>query len=594
MSAWWRRLAQGAMLVALVAPQDGCFTPGFVGCLLSGDPESEACQGSEAPGAPAAPDGLEVSLGADALDRRTFVLAWEASGEPDVVAYRVYDSLAPGGPYELLAEVGAPGHTLRPLEYPPCDRVFFVVTAVDDFGNESGPSDEAFAARPCLVPPSGLAASGLSDHVLLAWDRPFPDHDELRYDVYRAGQAAGPFAKVNGAPLTGATYDDADVLPGTTYFYRVVGVDPHGHETASSDVVSATPVGIPGRPAAPTGLVATATAGGVALDWADNAEPALAGYHVYRATAPAGPFERITTALVAASAYADSGLPATPFSYVVTAVDDRGRESEPSAVASATPLDAGPPAAPTGLAATPRQGSVDLDWDDSAEPDLAGYNVYRAPAPAGPFTRRNTALVPVSAFTVENASNEIPFWYRVTAVDASGNESAPSAPVLGIACPPVGCPPALRRADPRALAFTLTVQGDPVRLGARYEAAGTLELNLDGRRYAGTWRSLSAFRLSPGTGTADANGVALATFPTGAVCLRFEDEYVAKTRGKVAHVAARGSFTLLGGTGEPAASLGRGHYGIAPGADGAVVYAGTARRASSVPALPPECLELVE
>ena len=43
-------------------------------------------------------------------------------------------------------------------------------------------------------------------------------------------------------------------------------------------------------PLPPTGLSATTSNGDVTLDWADNAEPDLDFYNVYRATSPGGPY----------------------------------------------------------------------------------------------------------------------------------------------------------------------------------------------------------------------------------------------------------------------------------------------------------------
>jgi hypothetical protein len=53
--------------------------------------------------------------------------------------------------------------------------------------------------------------------------------------------------------------------------------------------------------------------------------------------------------------------------------------------------DTTPPAPPQGLSATGVLERVVLDWADGPETDLDGYDVYRATAAAGPFTRINTS-----------------------------------------------------------------------------------------------------------------------------------------------------------------------------------------------------------
>ena len=51
-------------------------------------------------------------------------------------------------------------------------------------------------------------------------------------------------------------------------------------------------------------------------------------------------------------------------------------------------------APPTGLSPTAGDQSVALDWADNTESDLAGYNVYRATTPGGPYTKLNTHWCP--------------------------------------------------------------------------------------------------------------------------------------------------------------------------------------------------------
>ena len=186
-------------------------------------------------------------------------------------------------------------------------------------------------------------------------------------------------------------------------------------------------------PAAPTGLTATAGDQGVSLDWADNTEPDLAGYNVYRSLTPGGPYTKVNGSLVTTSDYSDTGLiNGTTYYYVVKAVDTSDNESAASAEASATPSATGdttPPAPPSGLNATAGDESVSLDWADNAEPDLAGYDVYRSTTPGGPYTKVNGSLVTTSDYSDTGLSNGTTYYYVVKAVDTSGNESAASAEV---------------------------------------------------------------------------------------------------------------------------------------------------------------------
>ncbi|HEX2231867.1 MAG TPA: carbohydrate-binding domain-containing protein [Thermoleophilaceae bacterium] len=91
--------------------------------------------------------------------------------------------------------------------------------------------------------------------------------------------------------------------------------------------------------------------------------------------------------------------------------------------------DVTPPAAPSGLVASPGDGQVALDWANNSESDLAGYRVFRATTAGGPYTAINTTLLTGSSLTDTGRTNGTRYFYVVRAVDAAGNVSPASAEV---------------------------------------------------------------------------------------------------------------------------------------------------------------------
>lgn len=124
--------------------------------------------------------------------------------------------------------------------------------------------------------------------------------------------------------------------------------------------------------------------------------------------------------------------------YVVrTVISDSGGavESSDSAPAVVTPRDIFPPAVPQGLLAAVMVGSptnaseVDLSWSINLETDLAGYRVYRSEQEGTPGQLVTPDLLLSPAYRDTSVSPGRRYWYSVTSVDRSGNESALSAPV---------------------------------------------------------------------------------------------------------------------------------------------------------------------
>jgi hypothetical protein len=103
-------------------------------------------------------------------------------------------------------------------------------------------------------------------------------------------------------------------------------------------------------------------------------------------------------------------------------------ESEASPAHCVTLHDTFAPARPEGLVGVGSEGAVSLIWTANREPDLAGYIVLRAIAPA-------TEMTPVTAspITDTNFRDVVPSGSRVTyaveAVDKVGNRSDASNPI---------------------------------------------------------------------------------------------------------------------------------------------------------------------
>ena len=92
-------------------------------------------------------------------------------------------------------------------------------------------------------------------------------------------------------------------------------------------------------PPVPSALVATAAGNSVSLSWGASNVPDLAGYLVYRSTTSGSGYVEVTTALLTAPTFVNSGLTAgTTYYYVVRARDTTGNISSNSNQASATPF----------------------------------------------------------------------------------------------------------------------------------------------------------------------------------------------------------------------------------------------------------------
>lgn len=163
-----------------------------------------------------------------------------------------------------------------------------------------------------------------------------------------------------------------------------------------------------------------------------RAPSALSGYRVYRSrTGKPGSFQLLGQATPPTYLDPNFEFDQTYFYKVRGVFQEKGREaeSEDSSLLEITPHDTFPPSAPTGLSAIYSAGAIELIWTANTEPDLGGYNVYRRGQEASP-QRINTELLRTPVFRDSSVEPGRQYFYRVTAVDLTNNESPRSQQVV--------------------------------------------------------------------------------------------------------------------------------------------------------------------
>ncbi len=320
-------------------------------------------------------------------------------------------------------------------------------------GNPGPPSPPSLL----LPQPVGdLSAKRIGDTVVLRWTLPERSTDRialrgsLRASLCRASDngPCEPTGTVSAAPGTPAQY--RDVLPPAlrmgaprllTYRVRLEnrrGADAGPSNPAFTAAGSAPPV--------LREAVATAAAGGVAIRWSLASTPPAPSGRVFadlqRQEVTAAPSEPVTlnSALdrswLPLAAMDTGALTGRRYTYRVALVERFSLAGHPIEVAgesaSAAELlvrDTFPPAVPVGLeaAANVQGGKIDLSWTPNADADLLGYFIYRRDLHGGAAVRVSGAK-PILApgWSDRSAPRGVRYGYSVSAVDASGNESARS------------------------------------------------------------------------------------------------------------------------------------------------------------------------
>jgi len=252
--------------------------------------------------------------------------------------------------------------------------------------------------------------------------------------------------------------EETRLHPGATLAYRVRTRVSKKRASTESNAVSVAMFPVPQRV---SGLQAKVTESAIELKWSAPAQSSggealsdVLEQHVYRGEIDPRLYDPTTKDLAGikwispltriAQSEEESFLDSQfefgkTYIYVVrSAIKVQGNtlESDPSEPLMVAPVDTFAPATPQNVvtavssAATDASPEVDVSWSINPEADLAGYRVYRSEQENENGEPVASDLLLSPAYRDTSVRSDHRYWYRVSAVDRTGNESVPSAPVL--------------------------------------------------------------------------------------------------------------------------------------------------------------------
>ncbi len=373
-----------------------------VGC----DESADSSENDATPSDTGAPPGAPSVVSADPGDSQATIF-WDPVG--GATSYNIYWSTTTGvttGTGTLIEGVISPYiHTSLTNG----TTYYYIVTALNFYGE--GTASSEFSATPDAVPPeapTNLTVFSGDGQITVGWSAVAA---ATAYNIYWSTTPGVTTA--TGTQIADVTnpYTHTGLTNGTTYYAVVTAVNASGESVESAEV-SAIPVAIPAN--------VSAAAGDAAVEISWDAAAGANSYSIYWSTSTGVTKGTGIEISGVTSPYAHTGLSnATTYYYVVTAANATG-ESAVSTEVSATPqVSAEPPGAPT-ITAEPGNAQVTISWNSVL--NASSYNVYiglSAGVTQSSFSSMVDGVVALS-YTWTSLTNDTPYYFVVTAVNANG------------------------------------------------------------------------------------------------------------------------------------------------------------------------------
>ncbi|PBQ32314.1 hypothetical protein CNR22_11215 [Sphingobacteriaceae bacterium] len=316
----------------------------------------------------------------------------------------------------------------------PHTKYYYQLQAIDFFGSASILSKPIIVFLKDLDPPKSpdsIYNSLDGKNVFIKWKKKNKEEDLLGFNIYRTTQNDTDFIKLNKQPvaLEDSVFID-HVQQFGSYMYAVSCIDRDSNETVSNpfhiEVYDNEP------PQKPENLTIESDSGRIVLNWNKNQEKDLKGYLVYRTINinTEDTYVKITPDPLSSNTYTDvlAKKIKNKFLYKVVAVDKSLNRSAYSDFAIASMPDVTSPGLPfLKTVSLNEKKQIIVEWIPNAEPDLAGYSIYRKYLndSSSSYKKLNAKLLDrvIFRFTDRNAEDTGVYEYYIEAQDSSGNKS---------------------------------------------------------------------------------------------------------------------------------------------------------------------------
>ncbi|MFN2396568.1 MAG: fibronectin type III domain-containing protein [Bacteroidales bacterium] len=369
-------------------------------------------------------------------------VAWKPSLEENIAGYRIYRSSDLSKPFVQITDELIPADSGFYLDTTVVGGLsyFYFVNVVGFAGNESEKGSVAMArVLDLFAPPQpfGLTAefNTQTRNVELLWQTETLSENFETFTIMRRREDVanpGAFSRVNPDILAETTFidlggEEAGFLEGARYRYVVFSSSRAKIHSDTTAIVLTIPIIT--APEAPLGVRAVNDNGfRIHLNWGAVSSRNLEKYTAYRKKEGEESFHKLLDLPITTRFIRDEDLQTgNTYIYAVTATDIAGNESEFSVPDTVFLRNYTPPASVRNIQAAMRDEGVELRWERVAADDFLGYKVYRSGIPTGIYEPLHEGLLEDTRFIDLTGNAEM--WYRVRAVDTSGNESRPGSPV---------------------------------------------------------------------------------------------------------------------------------------------------------------------